>query len=73
MLFNNFNTLVIDIEGDEDYYILNINKFKNIKYLFFELHHNLIDNKKISKLMNSLSNNNFHLKDKCFNSYYFER
>ncbi len=71
--FNNFNTLVIDIEGDEDYYILNINKFKNIKYLFFELHHNLIDNKKISKLMDSLSNNNFYLKDKCFNSYYFER
>ena len=75
---NNDKVFKIDLENQnnkENYQniITYINKFKNIKYLFFELHHNLIGNKKISKLMDSLSNNNFHLKDKCFNSYYFER
>ena len=34
--FEKFNTLVIDIEGDEEYYISNIDRFKNIKYLFFD-------------------------------------
>jgi len=71
--FNKYNTLIIDIEGDEDYYILNINKFKNIKYLFFELHHNIIKADKISKIMKSLNFYGFKLKDKCFNSYYFEK
>ena len=63
----------MDIEGDEEYYILNINKFKNIKYLFFELHHNIIKKDCIIKLMKVLKNNKFQLKEKYFNSYYFEK
>ena len=71
--FKYFNTLILDIEGDEEYYILNINKFKNIKYLFFELHHNIIKKDSIIKLMKVLKDNKFQLKEKYFNSYYFEK
>jgi hypothetical protein len=71
--FDKFNTLILDIEGDEEYYIKNINKFKNIKYLFFELHHNIIKEHKIIKLMKILKLNKFILQDKCFNSYYFKK
>ena len=71
--FNKFNTLILDIEGDEEYYILNIGKFSQIKYLFFELHFNIIDEIKRNKIMVILKKNGFRLKDKCFNSYYFKR
>ena len=71
--FEKFNTLVIDIEGDEEYYISNIDRFKNIKYLFFELHHNILKEDKIEHMMSALRVSKFSLKDKCFNSYYFER
>ena len=71
--FNKFNTLILDIEGDEDYYILNIHKFSQIKYLFFELHFNIINKDKRKTIMDILSNNGFKLKDKCFNSYYFKK
>ena len=71
--FNKFNTLILDIEGDEEYYIQNIKKFKKIKYLFFELHHNIIKKDKIINLMKILKLNKFILQDKCFNSYYFKR
>ena len=71
--FNKFNTLILDIEGDEDYYILNIHKFSQIKYLFFELHFNIINKEKRKTIMNILNNNGFKLKDKCFNSYYFKK
>ena len=71
--FNKFNTLILDIEGDEDYYILNIRKFSQIKYLFFELHFNIINKEKRQTIMNILNNNGFKLKDKCFNSYYFKK
>lgn len=69
--FEKFNTLILDIEGDEDYYLMNIEKFKRIKYLFFELHYNIINRQKINKIMSNLKNNGFVLKDKCFNSFYF--
>ena len=71
--FNKYNTLILDIEGDEEYYIMNINKFKHIKFLFFELHHNIISKSKIKKIMQKLAINKFFLKDKCFNSYYFSK
>jgi len=71
--FNKFNTLILDIEGDEEYYIQNIERFKKIKYLFFELHHNIIKKDKIINLMRILKLNKFILQDKCFNSYYFRR
>ena len=71
--FDSFNTLILDIEGDEEYYILNIKKFSRIKYLFFELHFNIINKTKIKKIMAYLKSNGFELKDKCFNSYYFAK
>ena len=71
--FEKFNTLILDIEGDEDYYLLNIKKFKKIKYIFFELHYNIINKKVIKKIMSNLKNNGFNLKDKCFNSFYFSK
>ena len=69
--FESYNTLIIDVEGDEDYYINNIKKFKNIKYLMFELHHNINKEDSIKKMMDSLKLQKFFLNDKCFNSYYF--
>lgn len=68
-----FNTLIIDGEGVEEYFILNIDKLKYINYIFFELHHNLIKSSKIEEMFKVLKKNNFHKKDKCFNSYFFER
>ena len=71
--FNKYNTLILDIEGDEDYYILNIKKFSKIKHVFFELHFNIIDKKRREKIMYVLRKNDFKLIEKCFNSYYFVR
>lgn len=71
--FENFNTIIIDAEGSEEYYIKNIDKFKNIKYLFFELHYDLISKENIRKIFKNLSSANFKQMGKCFNSFYFER
>ena len=68
-----YNTLIIDAEGDEEYYIRSLKRLKNIKYLYFELHYNIFNNNQINDLMNILKNNKFILKDKCFNSFYFIR
>ena len=70
---NLFNTLIIDAEGDEEYYIKAIKNLKNIKFIFFELHYNLFNKKQIQNLMKTLRKSNFSLKDKCFNSFYFKR
>ena len=66
-----FNTLIIDAEGDEKYYIENLRKLKTIKHLFFELHYNIFNDSEVSKIMKKLKKNRFKLKDKCFNSFYF--
>lgn len=71
--FNKFNTLIIDAEGFEYDYIKNLNKVKNINHVIFELHNNLLSTKKIKKIFEDLKKNKFHLKDKCFNSYYFSK
>lgn len=71
--FKKFNTLVIDGEGVEEYFLTNLNKIKNIKYIIFELHNNMFKPKKISFIFSNLKNNNFDLIDKCFNSYYFKK
>ena len=71
--FNQFNTLVIDAEGDEEYYIRKIKFFKKIRYLFFELHFNIFNKNKVNKIMGILKKNGFVMKDKCFNSFYFVR
>ncbi len=71
--FKKFNTLVIDAEGMEEYYINNIRFLNNIIFLFFELHYDLLEEKKIIKINNILKRNNFFLVDKCFNSFFYKR
>ncbi len=69
--FDDYNTFIVDAEGIEEYYIENLHLLKNIKYLFFELHHNFFAEEKINKIFRLLNSNNFIQKDKCFNSYFF--
>jgi hypothetical protein len=71
--FKKFNTLVIDAEGIEDYYINNIKFLNNINFLFFELHYDLLNSKKIERINKILKKNNFSLVDKCFNSFFYKR
>jgi hypothetical protein len=71
--FNNYNTLIIDGEGIEQYFIENIKKLKNIKYLFFELHHNIFNKNQINAMFNILKQFKFKRIDKCFNSFYYKR
>ena len=71
--FEKFNTLIIDGEGVEEYFLSNINKLKKIKYIIFELHNNLLDIKRIDFLFSELKKNKFYLIEKCFNSYYFKK
>jgi hypothetical protein len=70
---NNFNTLLIDGEGIEEYFIKNISNLKHIKYIIFELHHNILNKKKVKNLFNILNLNRFKKIDSCFNSYYFKK
>lgn len=71
--FEKFNTLILDIEGEEEYYLTNIKKLKKIRHIFFELHYNILDKEKINKIMSTLKSNGFSLTDKCFNSFYFSK
>lgn len=71
--FNKYNTLIIDAEGDEEYYLKNLRYLKNINHLFFELHYNIFDEIQRGKIFKELEKNNFKLKDKCFNSFYYIR
>ena len=71
--FNLFNTLIIDGEGIEKHYIENINKIKNIKYIFFEFHHDIFNEKKKINIFYQLKKNKFVLRDKFVNSYFFEK
>jgi len=71
--FKKYNTIIMDGEGIEEYFLTNIDKIKNIKYFIFELHNNMFSSKKIKSLFSNLKKNNFILIDKCFNSYYFTK
>ena len=71
--FEEYNSLIIDGEGIEEYFIQNLNHLKNIKYIIFELHFNIFSKNKIEKLFKSLELNKFIFIDKCFNSYYFKK
>lgn len=71
--FKKFNTLIIDGEGIEEYFLIRLNKLNNIQYIIFELHNNILGSKKIKSIFVSLKINNFILIDKCFNSYYFKK
>ena len=69
--FNEYNTLIIDGEGIEEYFVKNLEYLKNIKYLIFELHHNIFNKEEISLIFKKLEEHNFMQIDKCFNSYIF--
>lgn len=69
----NYDTLIIDAEGAEYNFLINLNKLNNIKHIFFELHYNLLSKKKIEKIFSELSSNSYELKDKFLNSFYFKR
>lgn len=71
--FKKYNTLIIDAEGIEKYFIRNIKKLTNINYLFFELHNDIINSADYSNILNTLKKNNFFLFDKCFNSFFYKR
>lgn len=71
--FKNYNTIIIDAEGIEEYFIKNIKYLKKIKYLFFELHYDLINKKQIINLKRILKINKFKLLDQCFNSFYYKK
>ena len=71
--FKKYNTLIMDGEGIEEYFLTNISKLKNIQYFIFELHNNMFSSKKISFFFFNLERHNFVLVDKCFNSYYFKK
>ena len=71
--FTKFNTLIVDGEGVEEYYLSNLNKIGHIHYIIFELHNNLFDLKKVNSFFEELRKNKFILVDKCFNSYFFKK
>ena len=71
--FEKYNSLIIDGEGIEEYFIQNLNQLKNIQYIIFELHFNIFSKNKIEKMFKNLELNKFIFKDKCFNSYYFKK
>lgn len=71
--FSKYNTLIIDGEGVEEYFLNNLNRIKNIRYIIFELHNNIFSQRKIKNLFNELKKNNFQQIDQCFNSYYFKK
>jgi len=71
--FESFNTIIIDGEGVEEYFIKNISSLKNIKHIIFELHHNIFSNVEVTEFFNILKKNSFIQINKCFNSYYFKK
>ena len=52
--FDLFNTIIIDGEGIEEYFIKNISLMKNIEYIIFELHYNIFSNEEVIELFNIL-------------------
>ena len=71
--FHQYNTLIIDAEGIEEYFIKNLKKLNNIKYLFFELHYDLFDKREILNIKKNLFKYRFKLIDRCFNSFYYKK
>ena len=71
--FSKYNTLIIDGEGVEEHFLNNLNRIKNIRYIIFEMHNNILSPRKIKNLFNNLKKNNFVQIDKCFNSFYFKK
>lgn len=71
--FRKYNTLVIDAEGVEKYFIEKLKNLSRINFLFFELHNDIINSSDYSNILNILKKNNFFLVDKCFNSFFYKR
>jgi hypothetical protein len=68
-----YDTLIIDAEGYEYDLITDINKSSNLMNIFFELHTTIIGLEKSNKIFSSLKKNNFLLRGKFFNSYYYSK
>ena len=51
---SNFNTLIIDGEGIEEYYLKNLSKLKKIKHILFELHNNLLSKTEVKRIFYNL-------------------
>lgn len=66
-----YNTLIIDAEGYEYEIIKNISKLKNIKYIFFELHTNILGDFKTKVLFKILRKNGFKKKFDFLGSYFY--
>ena len=71
--FSDYNTLIIDAEGVEKYYISKLKELKSIEYIIFELHYNILSKSEVRKMFNFLELNSFQLVDQSFNSYYFKK
>jgi len=69
----NFNTLIIDAEGYEHEIIKNINKLKNIEYLYFELHPKILNHHKQEEMFKLLRKYGFKRKFEFLDSYYFQK
>lgn len=68
-----YDTLIIDAEGYEYDLITDIDKSSNLMNIFFELHTSIIGLEKSNKIFSSLKKNNFILRGKFFNSYYYSK
>lgn len=68
-----YNTLIIDGEGIEEHFIKNLDRAPYIKYLFFELHSEILGSHETELLFEILKKNNFGFIDNCFNSFYFKK
>ena len=71
--YQKYNTLIIDGEGIEEHFIKNLYRAPYIKYLFFELHSNILGGHESELLFKILKENNFVLVDNCFNSFYYKK
>ena len=50
-----------------------LNLADNIKYIYFEFHHDILDENRQKMLFKILNKNKFYLKDKFINSFYFAK
>ena len=71
--YKNYNTLIIDGEGIEEHFIKNLKFLPNIKYIIFELHTQILSQKRVNLLFKNLKINKINFIDNCFNSFYFKK
>ena len=65
--------MIIDAEGYEHEIIKNINKLKNIEYLYFELHPKILNHHKQEEIFKLLRKYGFKREFEFLDSYYFQK